>query len=317
MMEAGIDGDDPIVAEGCDWLRERQILDVRGDYVSKRPDVRPGGWAFQYWNDFYPDVDDTAVVVMALNRASEQAHREAIARGAEWTLGMQSDNGGWGAFDAENEYFFLQHIPFADHGALLDPPTADVTARCLGMLAQLGFDPDHPAVTRAIGYLKEQQEDDGSWFGRWGTNYVYGTWSVLSALNAVGEDPAQPYIRKAVDWLKTRQRDDGGWGEDCASYWPERRSEVKASTPSQTAWATLALMAAGEVDSDEVGRGIDYLLKAPREGGRWEETHYNAVGFPKVFYLRYHGYSAYFPLWALARYRNLTEGNAKTTMFGI
>lgn len=317
MMEAGVDGDDPIVAEGCDWLRERQILDVRGDYVSKRPDVRPGGWAFQYWNDFYPDVDDTAVVVMALNRASEQVHREAIARGAEWTLGMQSDNGGWGAFDAENEYFFLQHIPFADHGALLDPPTADVTARCLGMLAQLGFDPDHPAVTRAIAYLKEQQEDDGSWFGRWGTNYVYGTWSVLSALNAVGEDPAQPYIRKAVDWLKTRQRDDGGWGEDCASYWPERRSEVKASTPSQTAWATLALMAAGEVDSDEVGRGIDYLLKAPREGGRWEETHYNAVGFPKVFYLRYHGYSAYFPLWALARYRNLTEGNAKTTMFGI
>ncbi len=317
MMEAGVDGDDPIVAQGCGWLRERQILDVHGDYVSKRPDVRPGGWAFQYWNDFYPDVDDTAVVVMALNRANEHAHREAIARGAEWTLGMQSNNGGWGAFDAENEYFFLQHIPFADHGALLDPPTADVTARCLGMLAQLGFDPDHPAVTRAIGYLKEQQEDDGSWFGRWGTNYVYGTWSVLSALNAIGEDPAQPYIRKAVDWLKTRQREDGGWGEDCASYWPERRSEVKASTPSQTAWATLALMAAGEVDSDEVGRGIDYLLKAPRDGGRWEETHYNAVGFPKVFYLRYHGYSAYFPLWALARYRNLTEGNAKTTMFGI
>jgi squalene-hopene/tetraprenyl-beta-curcumene cyclase len=317
MMEAGVDGDDPIVAQGCGWLRERQILDVHGDYVSKRPDVRPGGWAFQYWNDFYPDVDDTAVVVMALNRANEHAHREAIARGAEWTLGMQSNNGGWGAFDAENEYFFLQHIPFADHGALLDPPTADVTARCLGMLAQLGFDPDHPAVTRAIGYLKEQQEDDGSWFGRWGTNYVYGTWSVLSALNAIGEDPAQPYIRKAVDWLKTRQREDGGWGEDCASYWPERRSEVKASTPSQTAWATLALMAAGEVDSDEVGRGIDYLLKAPRDGGRWEETHYNAVGFPKVFYLRYHGYSAYFPLWALARSRNLTEGNAKTTMFGI
>jgi squalene-hopene/tetraprenyl-beta-curcumene cyclase len=317
MMEAGVDGDDPIVAQGCGWLRERQILDVHGDYVSKRPDVRPGGWAFQYWNDFYPDVDDTAVVVMALNRANEHAHREAIARGAEWTLGMQSNNGGWGAFDAENEYFFLQHIPFADHGALLDPPTADVTARCLGMLAQLGFDPDHPAVTRAIGYLKEQQEDDGSWFGRWGTNYVYGTWSVLSALNAIGEDPAQLYIRKAVDWLKTRQREDGGWGEDCASYWPERRSEVKASTPSQTAWATLALMAAGEVDSDEVGRGIDYLLKAPRDGGRWEETHYNAVGFPKVFYLRYHGYSAYFPLWALARYRNLTEGNAKTTMFGI
>lgn len=317
MMEAGIDGDDPVVADGCDWLRQRQILEVHGDYVSKRADVRPGGWAFQYWNDFYPDVDDTAVVVMALNRANEHAHRQAIARGAEWTLAMQSRSGGWGAFDAENEYFFLQHIPFADHGALLDPPTADVTARCLGMLAQLGFDREHPAVASAIAYLRGEQEEDGSWFGRWGTNYVYGTWSVLSALNAVGEDPSAPYIRKAVDWLKSRQREDGGWGEDCASYWSERRSEVKASTPSQTAWATLGLMAAGEVDSDVVARGIDYLLKAPREGGQWQETYYNAVGFPKVFYLRYHGYSAYFPLWALARYRNLTEGNAKTTMFGI
>jgi squalene-hopene/tetraprenyl-beta-curcumene cyclase len=317
MMEAGLDGDDPIVADGCEWLRQRQILDIRGDYVSKRPDVRPGGWAFQYWNDFYPDVDDTAVVVMALNRANEHGYREAIARGAEWTLDMQSRSGGWGAFDAENEYFFLQHIPFADHGALLDPPTADVTGRCLGMLAQLGSDREHPAVARAVAYLKEQQEEDGSWFGRWGTNYVYGTWSVLSGLNAVGEDMSAPHIRRAVDWLKARQRADGGWGEDCASYWTERRDEVKASTPSQTAWATLALMAAGEVDSDAVTRGIDFLLKAPRNGGQWEETHYNAVGFPKVFYLRYHGYSAYFPLWALARYRNLTEGNAKTTMFGI
>jgi squalene-hopene/tetraprenyl-beta-curcumene cyclase len=230
---------------------------------------------------------------------------------------MQSRSGGWGAFDAENEYFFLQHIPFADHGALLDPPTADVTARCLGMLAQLGFDREHPAVARAVTYLKEQQEDDGSWFGRWGTNYVYGTWSVLSALNAVGEDLGADYIRKAVDWLKARQREDGGWGEDCATYWTDRRGEAKASTPSQTAWATLALMAAGEVDSEAVATGIAYLLKAPRDGGQWQETYYNAVGFPKVFYLRYHGYSAYFPLWALARYRNLTEGNARTSMFGI
>ncbi|MBL8660587.1 MAG: squalene--hopene cyclase [Rhodospirillales bacterium] len=317
MMEAGVDSDDPIVADGCTWLRDRQILDVHGDYVSKRPRVRPGGWAFQYWNDYYPDVDDTAVVVMALDRANSRAYGEAIERGAEWTLGMQSRSGGWGAFDAENEYFFLQHIPFADHGALLDPPTADVTARCLGMLAQLGFRRDHPAVTRAVAFLKDQQEDDGSWFGRWGTNYIYGTWSVLSALNGVGEDMGAPYIRRAAEWLKSRQRTDGGWGEDCASYWAERRDEVKASTPSQTAWATLALMAAGEVGSDEVADGIAYLLNAPRSGGHWREEHYNAVGFPKVFYLRYHGYSSYFPLWALARYRNLTQGNATTTMFGI
>ncbi len=317
MLEAGVDRDDPVVAKACSWLRGRQILEVRGDYVSKRPRLRPGGWAFQYWNDYYPDVDDTAVVVMALHRADDRTNREAIERGAEWTVGMQSRNGGWGAFDAENEYFFLQNIPFADHGALLDPPTADVSARCLGMLAQLGYRPDHPAVARSIAYLKDQQEEDGSWFGRWGTNYIYGTWSVLSALNAIGEDPEAAYIRKAADWLKSRQRDDGGWGEDCASYYADRRDEVKASTPSQTAWAALALMAAGEVDSREVKSGINYLLAAPREDGHWNEELYNAVGFPKVFYLRYHGYSAYFPLWALARYRNLTQGNAKTTMFGI
>jgi squalene-hopene/tetraprenyl-beta-curcumene cyclase len=317
MMEAGVDAADPIVVDGCDWLRDRQIRDVGGDYVSKRPRVRPGGWAFQYWNDYYPDVDDTAVVIMALDRANPGGYQDAIASGAEWTLGMQSRNGGWGAFDAENEYFFLQNIPFADHGALLDPPTADVTARCLGMLAQLGFSRDHPAMARAIAFLRDQQEEDGSWFGRWGTNYIYGTWSVLSALNGVGEDMDQPYIRKAAAWLKARQRADGGWGEDCASYWADRREEVKASTPTQTSWAALALMAAGEVDSDEVADAIAYLLEAPRTGGHWHEEHYNAVGFPKVFYLRYHGYSAYFPLWALARYRNLSQGNAKSTMFGI
>jgi squalene-hopene/tetraprenyl-beta-curcumene cyclase len=172
-------------------------------------------------------------------------------------------------------------------------------------------------VARALDFLKREQEEDGSWFGRWGTNYIYGTWSVLSALNAVGEDSQAPYVQKAVQWLKARQRTDGGWGEDCASYWQERRDEVKASTPSQTAWALLALMAVGEGDGEHVERGIDYLLAAPRDGGKWHEKLYNAVGFPRVFYLSYHGYSAYFPLWAIARYRNLREGNARTTMYGI
>ena len=317
LLEAGVSGDAPAIESGCRWLVDRQVLDVRGDWASNRPNVRPGGWPFQYRNDYYPDVDDTAVIVMALHRASETAYEPAVARAREWVMGMQSRNGGWGAFDADNEHYALNNIPFADHGALLDPPTADVSARCLGMLVQLGHGRDHPEVARAVDYLKDQQEADGSWFGRWGTNYIYGTWSVLCALNAVGEDMQAPYIRKAVDFIKGRQRDDGGWGEDCASYWAERRTEVKASTPSQTAWALLGLMAAGEVDSAEVRRGIDHLLAAPRDGGQWREQHYNAVGFPRVFFLRYHGYSAYFPLWALARFRNLSRGNRKTTSFGI
>jgi squalene-hopene/tetraprenyl-beta-curcumene cyclase len=317
LMESGVAGEDPAVVSGCRWLLERQVLNVRGDWAANRADVRPGGWAFQYWNDFYPDVDDTAVVAMALHRANETAYDESVVRACEWVLGMQSKSGGWGAFDADNEHYALNNIPFADHGALLDPPTADVTARCLGMLAQLGYDREHPAVKRALSYLRDQQEADGSWFGRWGTNYIYGTWAVLCGLNAIGEDMEAPYIRKAVEFIKSRQREDGGWGEDCASYWPERRSEVKASTPSQTSWALLGLMAAGEVDSPAVRRGIDHLLAAPRDGGQWREEHYNAVGFPRVFYLHYHGYSAYFPLWALARYRNLVRSNTKTTSFGI
>jgi squalene-hopene/tetraprenyl-beta-curcumene cyclase len=306
------------MADSALWLRERQVLDVVGDWASNRPHLRPGGWAFQYRNAHYPDVDDTAVVVMALHRADPEGNAESIARASEWVLGMQSQNGGWGAFDAENVHYALNNIPFADHGALLDPPTADVTARCVGMLAQLGYGKEHPAVARAIAYLRNEQEADGSWFGRWGTNYVYGTWSVLAALNAIGEDARAPYIRKAVAWLKGRQREDGGWGEDCASYWAERRDEeAKTSMPSQTAWALLGLMAAGEVESATVKRGIEYLLGAPRDGGQWREQHYNAVGFPRVFYLRYHGYSAYFPLWALARYRNLTRSNSKRTEWGI
>lgn len=317
LMEAGHGGESPEVARACQWLVDRQILDVAGDWKQNRGHVRPGGWAFQYRNDYYPDVDDTAVVVMALDRAEDPAWREAIERGAEWVIGMQGARGGWGAFDADNEYYWLSHIPFADHGALLDPATADVSARCISMLAQLGYDRSHPAVARGLDYLRGEQEKNGSWFGRWGTNYIYGTWSALCAFNAAGEDMDAPFIRKAVEWLKSVQHEDGGWGEDCATYWPGREGEAKASTPSQTAWALLALMAAGEVESDAVSRGIDYLLHAPREDGRWLEEYYNAVGFPRVFYLRYHGYAAYFPLWALARYRNLKQGNARRPSVGL
>lgn len=318
LMEAGVAGSAAALARAAAWLKERQILDVRGDWCANRGDVAPGGWAFQYRNDYYPDVDDTAVVVMALHRADAAEHAHAIARGAEWIIGMQSRSGGWGAFDADNEYYLLDHIPFADHGALLDPPTEDVTARCLGMLAQLGHGTSHPTVARALKFLQDRQQANGSWFGRWGTNYIYGTWSVLNALNAVGEDMQAPYVRRAVAWLKSQQRDDGGWGESCETYWPERRSQpLPTSLPSQTAWALLGLMAAGEVDSDAVRRGIDYLLAAPRDGGLWHEPYYNAVGFPRVFYLKYHGYSAYFPLWALARYRNLRGAAGRRTPHGI
>ncbi|MGH7005250.1 MAG: prenyltransferase/squalene oxidase repeat-containing protein, partial [Alphaproteobacteria bacterium] len=301
----------------ADWLLEREIKELKGDWAWQNPTLAPGGWAFQYRNDHYPDVDDTAVIGMALDRMNDPRARDALKRSEAWILGMQSKNGGWGAFDIDNDKYYLNNIPFADHGALLDPPTADVSGRCLAMLAQLGYKKDHPAVARAIDYLKSEQEPDGSWFGRWGTNDVYGTWSVLTALNAIGEDPRQPYIQRAVAWLKSRQRPDGGWGEDGATYWNARRAEGRESTPSQTAWGMLALMAVGEIDDASVARGADYLVKAPREGARWKEALYTAVGFPRVFYLRYHGYAAYFPLWALARYRNLKRRNAQTVSWGL
>jgi len=303
--------------KALDWLADRQILDVVGDWAAQRPNLRPGGWAFQYWNDHYPDVDDTAVVAMALHRFDKARYADAIERATEWIVGMQSKNGGWGAFDAENAHYGLNHIPFSDHGALLDPPTVDVSARCLGFLMQIGYARDHPVIVRGLAFLKNEQEEDGSWFGRWGTNYIYGTWSALVAFQAIGEDANAPYIRRAVDWLKTRQREDGGWGEDGASYWETRRGEVKASTASQTAWAILGLLASGEVECQAVKRGISYLLNAPRSGTKWHEAWYTSVGFPRIFYLCYHGYSAYFPVWALTRYRNISRGDAPTFRNGM
>ena len=318
MMEAGESIEDPALASSCAWLARKQILDVKGDWAEQRPNLRPGGWAFQYNNDHYPDVDDTAVVAMALHRADPVKFDEPVARAVEWVEGMQSANGGWGAFDVDNSSVYLNHIPFADHGALLDPPTADVSARCVSFLAQIGHERSHPVMARGIVFLKKEQEKDGSWFGRWGTNYIYGTWSVLCALSAAGEDMSEPYIRKAVDWLIRRQNADGGWGEDGATYWQARRYECKASTPSQTAWAVLGLMAAGEVEHAAVKRGVEFITAAPREAdGRWKEPWFTAVGFPRVFYLRYHGYAAIFPLWALARYRDLKTSNTKAVRYGM
>jgi squalene-hopene/tetraprenyl-beta-curcumene cyclase len=325
LLEAGGERVTAMVKRGLDWLKPMQVLDVRGDWMARRPDLRPGGWAFQYANPHYPDVDDTAVVAMAMDRMQRISqpdstladYHAAIERAREWIVGMQSENGAWGAFDADNDYYYLNNIPFADHGALLDPPTEDVTARCLSMLAQLS-DTQSPAVTRAVDYLRRTQLADGSWYGRWGMNYIYGTWSVLSALNAAGLSRDAPEVRKAVDWLAAIQNDDGGWGEDGSSYKLDYKGHEKASsTASQTAWALLGFMAAGDVDHPAVARGIKYLADNQGADGFWNEERYTATGFPRVFYLRYHGYAKFFPLWALARYRNLKSGNARAVAWGM
>jgi squalene-hopene/tetraprenyl-beta-curcumene cyclase len=323
LLEVGGEGAVAQVKRGLDWLTPKQILDVRGDWIARRPDLRPGGWAFQYANAHYPDVDDTAVVAMAMDRvqnlSGHQDFSASLSRAKEWILGMQSENGAWGAFDADNEFLYLNNIPFADHGALLDPPTEDVTARCLSMLAQFGETAENSdAVRRAIDYLRGTQLSEGSWYGRWGMNYIYGTWSVLCALNAAGIDHAAPEMRKARDWLIAIQNDDGGWGEDGSSYKLDYKGYERApSTASQTAWALLGLMATGDVDHPAVARGVAYLTVQQGADGFWNEPRYTATGFPRVFYLRYHGYAKFFPLWALARYRNLKSGNVRAVAFGM
>jgi len=305
------------VALASDWLRGKQVLDVVGDWARARPAVAPGGWAFQYENAHYPDVDDTAVVGMLLHRQGDPAHVDAVARARDWIVGMQCRGGGWGAFDADNDKMFLNHIPFADHGALLDPPTADVTARCVSFLAQVGMPASDPVIARAVAWLRREQEPDGSWFGRWGTNYIYGTWSVLCALNAAGVAADDPAVRQAVTFLLGTQREDGGWGEDNESYAGAPRGRYHRSNPSQTAWALLGLMAAGDTEHAAVKRGIEWLARAQGQDGEWEEAPYTAVGFPRVFYLRYHGYRLFFPLMALARYRALMRGNDRRVAWGF
>lgn len=316
LMEAGDADSFAAARHGLDWLVKCQVTDVVGDWAVVRPGLEPGGWAFQYANPHYPDLDDTAMVALALDRIDRSRFQGCVMRAANWLVGMESRGGGWASFDADNVYHYLNYIPFADHGALLDPPTADVSARCVGLFGQLsGYE---EALASGIAYLRREQEEDGSWFGRWGTNYIYGTWSVLVALNGAGLDKSDPMIRRAVDWLLSKQRPDGGWGEDGRSYWPEQpHGEGRSSTASQTAWALLALMAAGEVRHAAVARGVAYLLSAQQEHGLWDEEDFTAVGFPRVFYLRYHGYRAYFPLWALARYRNLSSSNQSTYAYGM
>jgi squalene-hopene/tetraprenyl-beta-curcumene cyclase len=307
LLEEGSGSARTAVGAGLEWLRARQLLEGEGDWRERRPHLAGGGWAFQFNNSYYPDLDDTAAVAWAMHLAPQrEQYGVALTRALDWLVGMQSRNGGFASFDVDGTCYYLNHIPFADHGALLDPPTADVTARVVTILARAGRERDRRALERAIAYLREAQEADGSWFGRWGTNHIYGTWSVLAALGAAGIGADDPAVRRALHWLASCQQADGGWGECNDTYYDQDLAgRGIASTPYQTAWALLALMACGASDGAVLRRGVHFLLRSQQPAGSWEHPTYTAPGFPRVFYLKYHGYCAYFPLWALARYRRL------------
>jgi squalene-hopene/tetraprenyl-beta-curcumene cyclase len=297
----------PSLTRAYDWLKANQLSDEPGDWRIHRPDLAGGGWAFQFANPHYPDVDDTAVVAYAMAESGIEGLEESIHRATRWIVGMQASNGGYGAFDVDNTYYYLNEIPFADHGALLDPPTVDVSVRCAMLMARVAKDHDEylPALKHTIEYVRSEQEENGSWFGRWGTNYIYGTWSVLLGLEQTDIPKSDPLYAKAAHWLKSVQNFDGGWGETNKSYYEENLSNhYTVSTAFQTAWAVIALCVAGEAQSVEVKAGVDFLLRKQQADGVWNDPFYTAPGFPKVFYLKYHGYDKFFPLWALARYRN-------------
>ena len=308
LMEADKHGNHQSLSKAFDWLKSVQLSDEPGDWRVRRPNLDGGGWAFQFANPHYPDVDDTALVAFAMAESEQDNLDESIHRATRWIVGMQSHNGGYGAFDVDNTFYYLNEIPFADHGALLDPPTVDVSARCAMLMARVAKDHAEylPALQRTIDYIRSDQEADGSWFGRWGTNYIYGTWSTLLGLEQTSLPKTDPMYTKAAAWLKSVQREDGGWGEDNLSYHDDQkyRGRYDFSTAFQTAWAVLGLIAAGEVNSPEVKAGIDFILRSQQADGVWNDPCFTAPGFPKVFYLKYHGYDKFFPLWALARYRN-------------
>ena len=311
LLEARDDSTVKPLKAACDWLVSCQLTNEPGDWRDQKPELPGGGWPFQFANPHYPDLDDTGVVGWTMCDYDPENYQATIEKAVVWTAGMQSQNGGFAAFDADNTHYLLNEIPFADHGALLDPPSVDVTARCIILLAKHDYDKYQPVIDKALHYLEQQQEESGAWFGRWGTNYIYGTWSVLVALENIGLGPKHPMVKRAVAWLKSKQHNDGGWGESNDSY--ETKTLAGAaprSTAFQTAWALLGLMAAGEVDSHEVRQGAEYLLRHQGTDGLWHDPEFTAPGFPRVFYLKYHGYDKFFPLWALARYNRLMFGNS-------
>ncbi len=298
--DAGLAGDHPAMRAARDWLLAEEV-DVPGDWSVRRPGTRPSGWAFEFDNDLYPDIDDTAEVVLALRRCAPDPRVDAAARrGQRWLEAMQSRDGGWAAFDADNTREVAYRLPFCDFGAVIDPPSADVTAHVLEMLAREdGADPD--VLRRGVAWLLRSQEADGSWFGRWGANYVYGTGAAVPALVAAGVSPDEEAVARAMRWLRRHQNEDGGWGEDLRSYTDRSWTGTGASTPSQTAWALLALHAAGESGSEAAGRGVDWLVRTQREDGGWDEDRFTGTGFPGDFYIAYHLYRVVFPVSALAR----------------
>jgi squalene-hopene/tetraprenyl-beta-curcumene cyclase len=309
--ESGVAASDPRLVKCADWILQKQVRTV-GDWKVKNPKGQPGGWYFEFNNEFYPDVDDSAMVCLALSRVEHpngRYQRESVQRAIEWIFSMQCKNGGWASFDKDNDRMVFQYVPFADHNAMLDPPTVDITGRILEMLATYGYTKNHAVVKKAIKFLRKQQEPDGSWFGRWGVNYLYGTALVLRGLEAIGMDLHEPCIQQGAEWLRMVQNADGGWGETVGSYDDPTLRGQGDSTPSQTAWAILGLLAAGDTRSDSVARGIAYLMRTQRKDGSWDEKFFTGTGFPIVFYLMYHLYRQYFPLLALTTYQKVMEKN--------
>jgi len=302
--EAGVPADDSRMVKCADWILQKQVRSG-GDWQVKNKQGKPGGWYFEFNNEFYPDVDDSAMVCLALSRVEHpngRYQRESVQRAIDWIFSMQCKNGGWASFDKNNDRMVFQHIPFADHNAMLDPPTVDITGRILEMLATYGYTKDDPRVEKAIKFVRTEQEPDGSWFGRWGVNYIYGTMLVLRGLEAIGVDHHEPYVQQGAEWLRMVQNPDGGWGETCASYGDPTQRGIGPSTPSQTAWAIMGLLAANDTRSDSVARGIAYLLRGQKKDGSWDEPATTGTGFPRVFYLVYTLYREYFPLIALTTY---------------
>ncbi len=304
MLYAGMDIYHPSLKKACAWLASKQILQ-RGDWSVKRPLLEPGGWAFEFENSWYPDLDDSAVVLFLLNKCADEntVKQENLSRGLRWVVGMQGKDGGWGSFDVDNNMKSLNQLLFGDLQAMIDPSTPDVTARVLEFLGSIGYDLSNDVVMRAKAFLMRTQEKEGSWWGRWGVNHLYGTSIVLAGLKAVGEDMSSLHVRRAVHWLKSKQNADGGWGESCESYCKcPSNACTERSTTSQTAWAILALITAGEAGGREVMNGVTYLLKRQKADGTWDEKEFTGTGFPQYFYLRYHNYRNCFPLMALGKY---------------